>query len=204
MKKKSNLSGSQLLFISFLVFSLLFIAFLIVATKIALKSSRSIEDKNTQISEYVLSMAQNTPILEPTTALETTETPKRYDEPQWFLNIWQFIKSYKGSRIDYEYLSLVKLECSGDAKSVRTIIAISVAETGMGRDTKKYSNFFGYFKGGNRSYDPSKKQMAKDMCKAVTTTYSGINNNYKLAIKYTGNDNPKSWWKNFQYAYNKM
>ena len=54
----------------------------------------------------------------------------------------EFTQSYRGSRIDDKYFNLLDKYCSDEA--LRTVVAISVAETGMGRDVKRQSNFYGW------------------------------------------------------------
>lgn len=114
----------------------------------------------------------------------------------------RFTQSYTGSRIDDAYFSLLDKNCSD--RALRTVIAISVAESGMGKGVNKQSNFWGWFKGGNRSYDPSKEVMAKEICNGVEKYYLGIESNDRLVKKYTGNDRPTTWKKNFMWAWNQM
>lgn len=113
----------------------------------------------------------------------------------------RFTQSYKGSRIDDKYFSLLDKYCSDEA--LRVVVAISVAETGMGRDVKRQSNFYGWFKGGNRNYDPSQEVMAKEICRGVQKSYIGIGSNNAKAKKYVGyvsND----WLYNYRWAYAQM
>lgn len=113
----------------------------------------------------------------------------------------RFTKSYRGSRIDDKYFALLDKYCSDEA--LRVVVAISVAETGMGRDVKRQSNFYGWFKGGNRNYDPSQEVMAKEICRGVQKSYIGIGSNNAKAKKYVGyvsND----WLYNYRWAYAQM
>lgn len=113
----------------------------------------------------------------------------------------RFIESYSGSRIDDKYFSLLDKYCSDEA--LRTVVAISVAETGMGRDVKRQSNFYGWFKGGNGNYDPDQETMAKEICNGVEKNYLNIGNDMAKAKKYVGyvsND----WLRNFRWAYAQM
>jgi len=113
----------------------------------------------------------------------------------------RFTQSYKGSRIDDKYFALLDKYCSDEA--LRVVVAISVAETGMGRDVKRQSNFYGWFKGGNRNYDPSQEVMAKEICRGVQKSYIGIGSNNAKAKKYVGyvsND----WLYNYRWAYAQM
>lgn len=115
--------------------------------------------------------------------------------------IKKFTQSYRGSRIDDKYFTLLDKNCSDEA--LRTVVAISVAESGMGRDVKRQSNFFGWFKGGNRNYDPSQEVMAKEICNGVQKSYIGIGNSVAKAKKYVGS-NPSNWLRNYRWAYEQM
>jgi hypothetical protein len=116
-------------------------------------------------------------------------------------SIKKFTQSYGGSKIDDKYFALLDKYCSDEG--LRTVVAISVAETGMGRDTSRKSNFYGWFKGGNRNYDPSVETMAKDICTGVEKNYLNIGNDMGKAKKYVGyvsND----WLYNYRWAYAQM
>lgn len=113
--------------------------------------------------------------------------------------IYHFTQTYNGSRIDNEYYDLLKRECK-DPDLLRTVIAISVSESGMGRDLSlRYSNFWGWFKGGNRNYDPSKNQMAKDICTGIRKHYSNIGSDSRQRARYIGHDS-STWLRNFKWA----
>ncbi len=115
--------------------------------------------------------------------------------------IKKFTETYSGSRIDKEYFALLDEYCSDEA--LRTVVAISVAESSMGRNTSRKSNFFGWFKGGNRNYDPDQETMAKEICNGVEKNYLNIGNDMAEAKKYVGyvsND----WLRNFRWAYAQM
>lgn len=114
--------------------------------------------------------------------------------------IVEFVHSYNGSRISDEYLGLLNKYC--DEPTLKKVIAISVAETGMGRDTKNKSNYFGWFKGGDRRYDPSQDVMAKEICEGIGTYYSVLN--MTTAKKYTGNDRPTTWLNAVNWSLDKM
>lgn len=112
-----------------------------------------------------------------------------------------FTQGYRGSRIDDKYFALLDEYCSDEA--LRTVVAISVAETGMGRDAERQSNFYGWFKGGNRNYDPDQETMAKEICSGVEKNYLNIGNDMAKVKKYVGyisND----WLRNFRWAYAQM
>lgn len=114
-----------------------------------------------------------------------------------------FTESYRGSRIDGVYLDLLASECSDEA--LRIVVAISVSESGMGRDLpNRQSNFWGFFKNNNRNYDPSREQMAKDICNGVEDHYMDLDTNMEAVIRYTGNDRPTTWYNNFMWAMNQM
>ena len=113
----------------------------------------------------------------------------------------EFTKTYRGSRIDDKYFNLLDEYCSDEA--LRTVVAISVAETGMGRDVSRQSNFYGWFKGGNRNYDPDMETMAREICTGVEKNYLNIGNDMAKAKKYVGyvsND----WLRNYRWAYAQM
>lgn len=115
--------------------------------------------------------------------------------------IKRFTQSYRGSRIDDKYFAFLDEYCSDEA--LRTVVAISVAESGMGRDVKRQSNFYGWFKGGNRNYDPDQETMAKEICNGVEKNYLNIGNDMAKAKKYVGyvsND----WLYNYRWAYAQM
>lgn len=115
--------------------------------------------------------------------------------------IKKFTQTYRGSRINDKYFDLLASNCSVEA--LRVVVAISVAETGMGRDVKRQSNFFGWFAGGNRNYDPDQKTMAKVICSGVEKSYIGIGSSVAKAKKYVGN-NPTNWLRNYRWAYAQM
>lgn len=115
--------------------------------------------------------------------------------------IKRFTQSYRGSRIDDKYFALLDEYCSDEA--LRTVVAISVAESGMGRDVKRQSNFYGWFKGGNKNYDPDQETMAKEICNGVEKNYLNIGNDsakQKRYVGYVSND----WLRNFRWAYAQM
>lgn len=112
-----------------------------------------------------------------------------------------FIKSY-GGKINGRYLELLREECSSEA--LKVVVAISVAETSMGKNTSKETNFYGWHKGGNRDYDPSVEEMAKEICRGVEKSYMQLGENTAITSTYTGNDRVGSWTKNFNWAMDQM
>jgi len=129
--------------------------------------------------------------------------PAEVFRSQSLQNIEDFVlKEYPGSRIDRDYLNKLELYCSED--TLRVVIGISVAETSMGRNTNRDSNFWGYFKGGNRQYDPSREEMAKVICEGIAKSYMNIGKNNRVTSIYTGNDSPITWTKNFNWAISQM
>jgi hypothetical protein len=115
--------------------------------------------------------------------------------------IKEFTKSYRGSRIDDEYFALLDKYCSDEA--LKTVVAISVAESGMGRDVNRESNFFGWFKNGNENYDPDKGTMAKEICNGIEKSYLGIGNDMGKVKDYVGYIS-EDWLYNYRWAYNKL
>jgi hypothetical protein len=115
--------------------------------------------------------------------------------------IKRFTQSYRGSRIDDKYFTLLDQYCSDEA--LRTVVAISVAESGMGRDVKRQSNFYGWFKGGDRNYDPSQEVMAKEICNGVEKYYLNIGTDSAKSRRYVGHDTT-NWLRNYRWAYAQM
>lgn len=113
-----------------------------------------------------------------------------------------FIATY-GGRIDGEYLQALRMHC--DENTLKSVIAISVAETSMGKKTDRKTNYFGWFKNRDRNYDPSSKQeMAHEICTGISDHYKGVGGNSKLADRYTGGDSTSSWMKNYNWALSQM
>jgi len=113
----------------------------------------------------------------------------------------KYIKSYKGE-ISNKYLKTLREYCDED--TLKLVVAISVAETSMGKNTNRDTNFFGYFYGGDRQYDPSMKEMSRVICNGIGKYYSDVATNVKSAQRYTGGDNVKTWMKNVNIALGKM
>lgn len=130
---------------------------------------------------------------------EVVVDKKEFNE---YEKIYKFTQTYRGSRISAKYFGYLKQECK-TPEVLRTVVAISVAETGMGRDVKRHSNYFGWFAGGNRNYDPDQETMAKEICSGVEKNYLNIGNDMAKVKKYVGyvsND----WLRNFKWAYAQM
>jgi hypothetical protein len=113
----------------------------------------------------------------------------------------EYIVSY-GGRINDEYLNTLRKYCDED--TLKLVVAISVAETNMGKATDNHSNFYGYFYKGNRSYDPSYEEMSRVICNGVSKYYPDVATNRSKAVKYTGNDNVDRWIKVVNSALSKM
>jgi len=113
----------------------------------------------------------------------------------------EYIVSY-GGRINDEYLNTLRKYCDED--TLKLVVAISVAETNMGKATDNHSNFYGYFYKGNRNYDPSYEEMSKVICRGISKYYSDVATNRSRAIKYTNNDNVDRWIKVVNGALSKM
>jgi len=115
----------------------------------------------------------------------------------------KFTDTYRGSRIDNDYYRLLKENCETE-EVLELVIAISVAESGMGRDLPhRHSNFWGWFKGGDRNYDPSREEMAEVICKGIGNYYKGVNTNYDMASRYVGYD-PSDWLNRVNWALGQM
>ncbi len=113
----------------------------------------------------------------------------------------EYINSY-GGRINDEYLKSLRTYC--DEETLKLVVAISVAETSMGKATNNKSNFYGYFYGGNRRYDPSYDEMSMVICRGISKYYSDVATNRSKAVKYTSNDHVDMWMKNVGKALSKM
>jgi hypothetical protein len=107
---------------------------------------------------------------------------------------------YKG-RYSEEYFELLVDNCSDEG--LRTVVAISVAESSMGKNTNRKTNWYGWFKGGNRNYDPSQEEMAKEICTGVEKNYLGIGTDMNKVKRYVGSVS-SSWLGNYIWAYNQM
>lgn len=116
-----------------------------------------------------------------------------------------FTSSYRGSRIDSEYLGLIWNACKHDVYLIKLVVATAVSESGMGRDLPtRHSNFWGWFKRGDRNYDPDRPTMSKDICNGLGKSYRGVESNRGLAVTYTGNHNPDRWLSAVQWSLSKM
>lgn len=136
-------------------------------------------------------------IVIPTTDEMSKEISKEIKQDK----VKEYIDSY-GGRINDEYLSSLRSYCNED--TLKLVIAISVAETSMGKSTNNKSNFYGYFYGGNRRYDPNYDEMSMVICRGIGKYYSDVATNRSKAVKYTGNDNVDMWMKNVGNALSKM
>jgi hypothetical protein len=128
--------------------------------------------------------------------LQALEVGSKYSK------IKEYVNSYPNSQITDTYLDILHDEC--DDKTLQTVIAISVAECGMGKACSTKNNFWGWHKNGDTSYDPDRETMAKEICEGIGTYYSDIGGDSDLIELYTGGDRSSTWSKNFQIAYNQM
>lgn len=112
-----------------------------------------------------------------------------------------YIKSY-GGKISDSYLASLRRYCDED--TLKLVIAISVAETSMGKNTDRGSNFYGYFYGGDRKYDPNQETMSKVICNGIGRYYSDVATNAASAKRYTGGDDTGTWMSNVNIALSKM
>lgn len=117
-----------------------------------------------------------------------------------YANIQSFVEGYRGGRIDEQYLRLLYEGCDGDLYTLRLVIAIGVAESGLGRDVKADSNFWGWFKGGDRKYDPSREVMAEEICEGISEKYPNVHDDGDSALTYTGGDQTSTWLGNVNWA----
>jgi hypothetical protein len=112
-------------------------------------------------------------------------------------SVRQYIKSY-GGKIDDGYLSLLREYCSEEA--LKVVVAISVAETSMGKNTTKQSNYFGWYPRGDVNYDPGVPEMAREICEGVQRSYMSIGENRGVTEAYTGRDRVDTWISNYLSA----
>lgn len=117
-------------------------------------------------------------------------------------NVDAFVKSYRGSRIDDSYLKILRGACK-DEELLKRVVAMSVSESGMGRDLPhRQSNFWGWFKSGDRNYDPSREQMAQDICNGVRKYYYDMTP--ERVARYTGGDRSSNWANIYNWAMAQM
>lgn len=160
-----------------------------------------------------LNQAIQQPLPSPVIALEqtegskvgnqTTEDIQKVKTPlQPLGKIEEYIIAY-GGRYDSEYLASLRNYCDED--TLKLVIAISVAETGMGKARMdKNTNWYGYFYGGDRQYDPDMETMSRVICNGISKYYSDVATNYDRAFTYTGGDNTKTWMGNVNEALSEM
>jgi len=124
-----------------------------------------------------------------------------------------FVRSYEGNKYTGNYLNALRVACETE-EDVKKVLSIGLAETGMGKHVDRETNFYGFFKGGDKSYDPDFKIMAIDMCNAVGNGYAYLPNDNSVAWYIYGKEysqlseaqlaGVKAWQDRFQYAWNQM
>ena len=134
---------------------------------------------------------------------QTTEDIQKVKTPlQPLGKIEEYIIAY-GGRYDSEYLASLRNYCDED--TLKLVIAISVAETGMGKARMdRNTNWYGYFYNGDRQYDPDVDTMSRVICNGIGKYYSDVATNYDRAYAYTGGDNTKTWMGNVNEALSEM
>ena len=160
-----------------------------------------------------LSQAIQQPLPSPVIALEQTEgskvdnqTTEDIQEVKTTLQplgkIEKYIIAY-GGRYDSEYLASLRKYCSED--TLKLVIAISVAEAGMGKARMdRNTNWYGYFYKGDRQYDPDVDTMSRVICNGIGKYYSDVNVNVDKANTYTGGDHTATWMANVNKALDNM
>lgn len=159
-----------------------------------------------------LNQAIQQPLPSPVIALEQAEDTKVDNQAtediqkvktplQPLGKIEEYIIAY-GGRYDSEYLASLRNYCDED--TLKLVIAISVAETNMGNSTLRHSNFYGYFYGGNRNYDPDYTEMSEVICRGISKYYFDVASNRAKAVRYTGGDNVDMWIANVNKALSNM
>lgn len=156
-----------------------------------------------------LSQAIQQPLPSPAIALEQTEGSKVDNQTtediqkvkttlQPLGKIEEYIIAY-GGRYDSEYLASLRKYCSED--TLKLVIAISVAETGMGKARMdRNTNWYGYFYKGDRQYDPDVDTMSRVICNGIGKYYMDVNVNVARANTYTGGDHTTTWMANVNKA----
>lgn len=156
-----------------------------------------------------LSQAIQQPLPSPVIALEQAEDTKVDNQTtediqkvkttlQPLGKIEEYIIAY-GGRYDSEYLASLRKYCSED--TLKLVIAISVAETGMGKARMdRNTNWYGYFYKGDRQYDPDVDTMSRVICNGIGKYYSDVNVNVAKANTYTGGDHTATWMANVNKA----
>lgn len=137
-----------------------------------------------------------------TKTTENIPTVLEESEPLTGSSIENYIKSY-GGRFTPQYLESLRKYCSED--TLRLVVAISVAETSMGKarmDLK--TNWWGYHYGGDKRYDPDMETMSKVICNGVSKYYYDVATNYDRAFTYTGGDDTNTWMGNVNEALEQM
>ena len=137
-----------------------------------------------------------------TKTTENIPTVLEASEPLTGGSVENYVKSY-GGRFTPEYLANLRKYCSED--TLRLVVAISVAETSMGKarmDLK--TNWWGYHYGGNKRYDPDMDTMSKVICNGVSKYYYDVATNYDRAFTYTGGDDTVTWMSNVNEALEQM
>jgi len=138
---------------------------------------------------------------EPRTSIILVPEEQETEELVEVDKIKQYIDSY-GGRINDEYLATLRNYC--DEETLKLVVAISVAETNMGNSTLRHSNFYGYFYGGNRNYDPDYTEMSEVICRGISKYYFDVASNRAKAVRYTGGDNVDMWIANVNKALSNM
>lgn len=156
-----------------------------------------------------LDQAMQQPLPSPVIALEQTEGSKVDNQTtediqrvkttlQPLGKIEEYIIAY-GGRYDSEYLASLRKYCSED--TLKLVIAISVAETGMGKARMdRNTNWYGYFYKGDRQYDPDVDTMSRVICNGIGKYYMDVNVNVANANRYTGGDHTATWMANVNKA----
>jgi len=207
-QKRSESIARRLMILLLLFLSLYILVDLLVDNGVLKTNSQREQEANHTQS---ISIPSPSPViaLEQTEGVEvgneTTEnipTVLEVLEPLAGGSIEDYVKSY-GGRFTPEYLANLRKYCSED--TLRLVVAISVAETSMGKarmDLK--TNWWGYHYGGNKRYDPDMETMSKVICNGVSKYYYDVATNYDRAFTYTGGDDTNTWMGNVNEALEQM
>lgn len=173
--QREQITIKRLLFVIVYCIAWIVLVLLDIDTTLPVKPAYASENETevSEVEDYIV--PEGSYVLEP---LEVVREDASIDK---------FVSWYPGSRITKEYLEVIKSNCTPE--DAKRLVAMSVAETGQGRDVSwMESNFFGWFPGGNRSYDPGYDQMSKDICNGLQDRYKNIPSDNAVAWYIWGMD----------------
>lgn len=139
--------------------------------------------------------------IDPSESVTVSATVK----PDPIPHIRAFRNSIAQSNMDDKKLETIYHACKDDLYSTELVVAIAFAETTLNSaKSGKVSNYWGWFPGGDRGYDPDFEIMAQVICNGIRNNYVGVESHRQLAITYTGNDRVDTWLHNVNFALSEM